>query len=139
MKALADKNASVGIHAARGLALMRDPRAGDALALKPGPDADPGIRWAAAEALGAIGSYLMQDSTKGDPEVFRNYLRVAFRAENSRPKPDRFMLDNLAVSLARLKDSEGLPRLQELEKDGDPVVREQARRAIEVLQGTPQK
>ena len=135
MKALDDKNSSVSIHAARGLALMRDPRAGDALALKLGPDVDSGIRWAAAEALGAIGAYLMQEPSKGDAEIFRNHLRVAYRAENSRPKPDRFMLDNLAVSLARLKDSDGLDRLKALEKDGDPVVREQARRALEVLQG----
>jgi hypothetical protein len=124
----------VALFAARGLSLLRDARAVDALATKLDPAVDPGARWAAAEALGSIGWFEMQEPTAGDPEIVRNHLRLAYRAENSRTQPDRFMLDNLAISLARLKDSEGRPLLNTLEKDHDPVVREQARRAIEILE-----
>ena len=132
-KGLDDKELT--LFAARGMAYLRDSRAIDALARHVNDDADAGHRWAAAEALGSIGWAQMQskDGTDGADKV-RLALKNAYAVENSKPKRDDTLLDNLAIALARVKDSTALERLHALEKHAEPSVRDQARRALEILE-----
>jgi hypothetical protein len=132
LKALEEKE--ISLFAARGLAYLRDGRAGEALARHVETDPDAGVRWTSAEALGSIGWYLMQQKeTLLEADRFREYLRNAWQLENAKAKRDETLLDNLALSLARVKDSAGLERLHALEKNADPIVRDHARRALEIL------
>src|SRR5262249_40418757 len=121
-----DKNLTV--FAARGLCLMKDARAKDAL-VKHLSDEDTGARAAAANALGAIGSYLLSSKApESDVEAFRIPLRAAF-AEMQ----DENVLDNIAIALARMKEPLGKERLVALSKSEDAVARDNARRALEIL------
>lgn len=133
MKALEEKS-NMAIWAAKGLSLMRDARADEALARHLELDSNAGVRWAAAAALASIGEYQMQSKeTLPAAERIRGYLLEAYQRENAKPKKDEVLLKNLAVDLAHMRESAGLARLHEMEADDDPVVREIARHALEVL------
>ena len=121
--------------AARGLAYMYDVRASDALIKHLNEDPDSGNRCACAEALGAIGWGAMQakEGTESADKI-RLALKHAYDLENAKPKRDEDVLDNVAISLARVKDSSALNRLRALEKHADPSVRDQARRALDILE-----
>jgi len=126
VKALDDKNLTV--FAARGLCLMKDARAKDAL-VKHLSDEDAGARAAAANALGAIGSYLLSNkAAESEVEPFRVPLRAAFASNQ-----DDNVLDNIAIALARMKEPLGKERLVALSKSEDAVARDNARRALEIL------
>jgi hypothetical protein len=126
LKALDDKNLTV--FAARGLCLMKDARAKDGL-IKHLSDEDAGARAACANALGAIGSYLLSSkAAEGDVESFRTPLRSAFAVNQ-----DANVLDNIAIALARMKEPLGKDRLVTLSKSEDAVARDNARRALEIL------
>ncbi len=133
MKALDEKN-NIAIYAAKGLSLMRDARAAEALARHLESDSNSGVRWASAAALASIGEYQMQSKdTFPAAELIRGYLLEAFQRENARPKRDDVLLNNLAVDLAHMHESAGLARLHEMETDEDPVVREIAGDAQKIL------
>ena len=133
MKALEEKT-NIAIWAAKGLSLMRDARASEALARHLETDSNAGVRWACAITLGSIGEYQMQRKEGFDAaERIRNYLVESFQRENAKPVKDEFVLNNLAVAMAHMHESAGLARLHELEVHDDPVVREIARHALEVL------
>ncbi|HYG74804.1 MAG TPA: HEAT repeat domain-containing protein [Planctomycetota bacterium] len=129
IKALDDKE--VAVFAARGLSLLKDPAARDALVDKLQNSPDPAIRAAAANALGAIGGYLVV-MKKSDDELkpFREPLRKAFETEK-----EKEVSDNAAIALARLKDPFGQARLNELAKSEDAVIRDHAQRALNLLSG----
>jgi len=129
LKALEDKD--VALFAAKGLSLLKDPRAREALAAKLDSTSDNGLRLAAAHALGSIGYFVMVNQHGKNPEVdpFRMPLRAAF---SSAQDPD--LLDNIAIALARLQDPMGKQRLENLQKSEDPVAREKARDALQILE-----
>jgi len=132
LKAL-DQN-PLTLHAIRGLALCRDPGAIEPLVKHLNEDTDAGLRHAAAEALGSIGfKEMMSKDGFQNADKVRNALKTAFQNENAKAKRDELLLDNLAIALARVKDSTGKARLEALEKDEDMSNREQARRALEIL------
>ncbi len=131
LKALDDKN--LGVFAAEGLSFLKDPRALDPLVKQLESNPDTAVRAAAAKALGAIGAHVLsQKAADGEVDRFREPLRAAFQNQK-----DPHVLDNAAIALARLKDGTGKTRLQELEKNDDAVVRDHARRALEILAGKP--
>jgi HEAT repeat protein len=122
---------NLAVYACHGLGRLKDPRALPALAGLL-DNKDPGIQAAAAFALGAIGHHALCHNTPGvDLETFRVPLRAAFRNGGA-----PLLLDNAAVALARLKDDTGKARLRELKKSDDPIVRDMADRALEMLTGS---
>ncbi len=133
LKAL-DENNTISIWAAMGLSFMRDARAADALNRHLENDTNAGVRWACAKSLGSIGEFQMQKkATFEAAERILRFLQAAYQRENAKPNKDEYLLNNLAVALARMHDSAGLPRLHELETHDDPVVRGIAREAQEIL------
>lgn len=159
IKALSEKN--LGIFAARGLSLMRDPLAQPALVDRLQNADDPAIKTAAASALGAIGEYVialgqgLESANDADRKyaaekleaagiradkaaveaalaTFRGPLEEAFRASSA---PE--LKDNAAIALARLRDPLGKEHLVELTKSEDAVIRDHAQRALKLLAGGP--
>jgi len=128
-KALDDKE--VAVFAARGLSLLKDPASRVALVDKLRNSPDPALRAAAANALGGIGGYLVAIK-KPDEELkaFRDPLRTAFESDT-----EKEVSDNAAIALARVKDSYGQARLNELAKSADAVIRDHAQRALNLLAG----
>lgn len=135
VKALGEKD--LAIFAARGLNLLKDPAARGPLVDRLQNDADPAVKAAAANTLGAIGAELLARQESGDKNVsaddlsaFRDPLRAAFQSST-----DAEVRDNAAIALARLKDPIGRERLTELTRSEDAVIRDHARRALEILDG----
>jgi HEAT repeat protein len=72
-------------------------------------------------------------SNKGDDATLKPYrepLRIAYTTET-----EKDVVDNIAIALARLKDPTGQPRLLELSKSEDAVIRDHAQRALKALSG----
>ncbi|MEI6231616.1 MAG: HEAT repeat domain-containing protein [Planctomycetota bacterium] len=132
MKALDEKN-TIAIWAAMGLSFMRDARAADTLAKHMEIDPNAGVRWACAKTLGSIGEYQIQEKKYDAAERILGYLKEAFQRENAKTKKDEYLINNLAVALAHMNDSTGLPRLRELELHDDPIVRAIAKDALKIL------
>ena len=131
IKALDDKD--VAVFAARGLSLLKDVRARDALAQKLATAQDLGLREASAHALGAIAYYArMTGASDADIEAFRAPLRAAYKESK-----ETDVLDNIAIALARLNDATGKDRLEALTKSEDTVAREKAREALQMLAARP--
>jgi HEAT repeat protein len=159
IKALKEKN--LGIFAARGLSLMRDPQARDALVERLENGDDVAIKTAATSALGAIGEYVialgagLESTNEADrkyaaekltesgikPEKaaveaalnsYREPLQKAFKESSTAE-----VKDNAAIALARLRDPLGKEHLTSLTKSEDAVIRDHAQRALKALAGEP--
>jgi HEAT repeat protein len=134
LKALEDKD--VAFFAAKGLGLLKDPRAREALAKHLASDKDPGVRIVLAHALAETGYYAQSNGGKpADVEIYRAPLREAFLDTSEK---DSDVLDNLALALARLGDATGKERIEGITKSDDAVARQAARAALEML-GAPAK
>jgi hypothetical protein len=130
LKALNEKD--LAVFAARGLSFLKDPASREALVAKIQSDPDVAVKAACANAVGAIGAYLIA-SNKGDDATLKPYrepLRIAYTTET-----EKDVVDNIAIALARLKDPTGQPRLLELSKSEDAVIRDHAQRALKALSG----
>ena len=130
LKAMNEKD--IAVFAARGLSLLKDPAACETLVAHLKTDPDPAVKAACAHAIGAIGAYVIA-ANKGDDAALKPYrepLRQAYASET-----DQDLRDNVAIALARLKDPTGQPRLLELSKSEDAVIRDNAQRALKALEG----
>jgi len=133
IKALDDKD--IALFAAKGLSLLKDPRAKDALIKQLNENKDSGVRTTAAHALGATAYFVLsnppKDGKAGDVDAYLTPLRKAYETEK-----DTDVLDNIAIALASLGDPLGKDRLEALVKSDDTVARQTARSALEILKGT---
>ena len=139
----------LAVFAAQGLSLLKDVRAREALVKTLETDKDAAARAAAAHALGAIGEYALDNkATDKEMSLFREPLRHAYqnskerlstmiskkeKDEKDEAGEEQTVLDNTAIALARLKDSMGKERLQELTQNKDAVVSGYATKALQVL------
>jgi len=130
LKAMSEKD--IAVFAARGLSLLKDPEARETLVAHLQTDPDPGVKAACAHALGALGAFQIAAKKADDASLkpYRDPLRQAYGTET-----DQDLRDNIAIALARLKDPTGQPRLLELSKNEDAVIRDNAQRALKALEG----
>ena len=129
LAALEDKD--VAFFAAKGLGLLKDPRAREALASHLSSEHDSGVRIVLAHALAETGYYAYSNGGKAeDLETYRAPLRAAYQNPNEK---DADVLDNLALALARLGDATGKERIEAITKSDDAVARQAARSALEML------
>lgn len=121
MKYIDDPDAGVRFYATHGLGRIRKPAAVDALVTRLREDEDEPVRTAAAWALGEIAD---PRATGPLTEVWRSDTGTDVRW-------------NCALALSRFGVAEVRPTLDEMLKAENPHTRDQARRAITLLEKPP--
>ncbi len=118
---LEDKDEGVRFYASYGLGQIRDPKAVGGLTKLLKEDSDSAVRMTAAWSLGEV----------ADPQA-RSSLLDAFNGD-----ADKDVRWNCAIALARFGDATGRATLEEMTKADNPHTRDQARRALRLLESQP--